>query len=136
MELAIYTDAGARGNPGPAAIAVLIYESGLLKHHSECIGTATNNQAEYRAVIKALELAHSLKAKEVHLFTDSQLVCRQLKGEYKVKNPSLKPLYEKAKSLEKNFEKISYSSVPRESPYIRLADTLVNRALDSAGRSK
>ena len=132
LALSIYTDAGARGNPGPSAIAVLIFQEGKpLKQHSEYIGTATNNQAEYRAVIKGLELAKEAGAGEIRVFSDSELVCSQLKGEYKVKNRGLKPLYEKAKSLEKGFQKVSYFSLPRENPRTRLADRLVNRILDS-----
>jgi ribonuclease HI len=135
MAITVYTDAGARGNPGPAAIAVLIIKDGrLLKRHGEYIGPATNNQAEYRAVIKALELAHSLEAKEIHVFTDSELVCRQIKGEYKVKNKELKPLHEKVKSLEKQFQKIEWGSVPRENPRTRMADLLVNDILDAQER--
>ena len=130
--LSIYTDAGARGNPGPAAIAVLVFQEGnLLKQHGEYIGVATNNQAEYRAVIKALELAHSMGAKEIHLFTDSELVARQLKGSYRVKDAKLKPLHGQAKALEKGFEKVTYSSLPRGNLRIWLADNLVNKVLDS-----
>jgi ribonuclease HI len=132
MGLSIYTDAGARGNPGPAAIAVLVFRDGrLVKQHGEYIGEVTNNQAEYRAIIKALELAHSMGAKELELFTDSELVARQLKGTYKVKDAKLKPLHEKVKALEKGFEKVSYSSVPRGNLRIWLADKLVNKILDS-----
>jgi len=135
--LSIYTDAGARGNPGPAAIAVLFFEgSKLVKQHGEYIGKATNNQAEYRAVIKALELAHSLGKKELELFTDSELVARQLSGKYKVKDAKLKPLHETAKNLEKNFEKVSYSSVSRGNLRIWLADKLVNKILDSHASKK
>ncbi|MCJ7816993.1 MAG: ribonuclease HI family protein [Candidatus Aenigmarchaeota archaeon] len=136
-EFAIYTDAGARGNPGPAAIAVLFFEgSKLVKQHGEYIGKATNNQAEYRAIIKGLELAHSLGKKELELFTDSELVARQLSGKYKVKDAKLKPLYEQAKAMEKKFEKVSYSSVSRGNLRIWLADKLVNKILDSEQRKK
>lgn len=136
MEISIYTDAGARGNPGPAAIAVLIFREGrLVKQHGEYIGSATNNQAEYQAVIKALELAQSLGAKELKIFTDSELICRQIKGSYKVKDSKLKPLYEMAKNLEKGFQKVEWGSVPRENPNIRRADRLVNRVLDSHHRT-
>jgi ribonuclease HI len=129
--LSVYTDAGSRGNPGPASIAILVFQEGkLLKRHGEYIGPATNNQAEYTAVIKALELAHSLGAKEIKLYTDSELVARQLKGEYKVKDPKLKPLFEKAKALEKGL-KVAYGNVPRENPVIKMADQLVNDVLDS-----
>ncbi len=134
MKLLIYTDAGSRGNPGPAAIAILIFQEGkLLKRHGEYIGPATNNQAEYTAVIKALELAHSQGAKEIKLYSDSELVCRQLKGEYKVKNALLKPLFEKTKALEKGL-KVTYASVSRENPVLKMADRLVNDLLDSQER--
>ena len=134
--LSVYTDAGARGNPGPAAIAVLFFEgTRLVKQHGEYIGTATNNQAEYRAVIKALELAHSMGLKELELFTDSELIARQLKGTYKVKDAKLKPLHEQAKALEKEFAKISYSSVMRTNLRIWLADKLVNKILDAQAKA-
>jgi len=134
--LSVYTDAGARGNPGPAAIAVLFFEgTRLVKQHGEYIGTATNNQAEYRAVIKALELAHSMGLKELELFTDSELIARQLKGTYKVKDAKLKPLHEQAKALEKDFAKISYSSVMRTNLRIWLADKLVNKILDAQAKA-
>jgi ribonuclease HI len=134
--LSAYTDAGARGNPGPAAIAVLFFErTKLLKQHGEYIGKATNNQAEYMAVIKALELAHSMGLKELELFTDSELIARQLKGAYKVKDAKLKPLHEQAKALEKSFSKISYSSVTRNNLRIWLADKLVNKILDAQARA-
>ena len=130
--LSVYTDAGARGNPGPAAIAVLFFEgSKLVKQHGEFIGKATNNQAEYQAVIKALELAKELGLNELELFTDSELVARQLKGAYKVKDAKLKPLHEQAKALEKGFAKVSYASVMRTNLRIWLADKLVNKVLDA-----
>ena len=136
MTLSIFTDAGARGNPGHAAIAVLIYDGPKLVHHqAEYIGIATNNQAEYRAVIKALELADIMSASEVSMFTDSELVCRQITGEYRVKNPDLKPLHEKVKSLERKFQKVSYASVPRDNPKTRFADRLVNKVLDAQQRT-
>ena len=128
----MYTDAGARGNPGPAAIAVLIFEGErLVKKHGEYIGEATNNQAEYTAVIKALELARGLGAKDIRVYTDSELVCRQMKGAYKVKDVKLKPLHEIAKDLEKGFEKVTWDSVPRENRNIRRADGIVNWVLDN-----
>jgi ribonuclease HI len=131
-KLSAYTDAGARGNPGPAAIAVLVFDGDkLIRQHGDYIGKATNNQAEYRAVIKALELAKELGAKELQLFTDSELVARQLSGAYKVKDAKLKPLHEQAKALEKGFSKVSYNSVPRGNLRIWLADKLVNKILDA-----
>ena len=132
MKLSVYTDAGARGNPGPAAIAVLFFKDGKLSmKHGEYVGAVTNNQAEYMAVIKALEIAASMGAKELEMFTDSELVCRQMKGTYKVKDVKLKPLHGRAKELEKGFEKVTWGSVPRENPNIRRADGLVNWVLDN-----
>jgi ribonuclease HI len=133
--LSVYTDAGARGNPGPAAIAVLFFEgTRLVKQHGEYIGKATNNQAEYRAVIKALELAKELGVEQLELFTDSELIARQLKGAYKVKDAKLKPLHEQAKALEKDFKRITFSSVSRSNLRIWLADKLVNKVLDAQAR--
>lgn len=126
----IHTDGGARGNPGPAGIgAVLTDESALLVAEvSEYIGEATNNQAEYKAVIAALEKAKALGAVEVNLFADSELVVKQLKREYKVKHPELLPLYSKVYNLSLGFKKITYTHVRRE--FNKEADALVNKAID------
>jgi len=130
MRLTIYTDGGARGNPGPAAIGVVIYDNKeKIKEFKKCIGIATNNQAEYTAMIKAFELAKDLKAKELKVYSDSELLIRQVTGEYRVKNEKLKELFSKLKSLEKNFT-VSYEHVFRENPGIVNADRLVNEALD------
>jgi len=134
--LVFYSDGGARGNPGPAAIAFLaVTKTGqVIKSDSAFIGAATNNQAEYRALIAALEFAKSIKVKEVVCHLDSELVGKQLKGEYTVKNPELKKLWLKSRELCACFKKISFVNVPRSNPYISKADTLVNEALDAEGR--
>jgi ribonuclease HI len=112
----IYTDGGADPNPGPGAIGVVIKnDRGETLHTiSRGIGRTTNNQAEYRAVIAGLEKALSLGIEEVELRADSELVVRQLKGRYKVRNAGLKPLYLKVKELAEGFKKFSVSHIPRE----------------------
>ena len=129
--LHIYTDGAARGNPGPAAIAFIIedYKGVVLKKHSESIGRATNNTAEYVAVIKALEEASHL-GHEVFCFCDSRLVVNQLNGLYKIKKKHLKEKFLEAKDREKMFDKVSYRHVPRENPKIKIADKMVNEELD------
>ena len=130
MEIAIYTDGASRGNPGNAAIGVIIYDSNgqVLKEDNAAIGIATNNVAEYKAVIRGLELALELKATVVKLYADSQLLVRQLSGEYSVKNEGLKPLYNKVKELTGNFKSLTAIHIPREQN--KEADKLANRALD------
>jgi ribonuclease HI len=132
-DIVIYTDGGSRGNPGHAAIAVLIYDGKgkLLASHSEYIGEVTNNVAEYRAVLKALMLARKHGAgKSVSCVMDSELVARQLSGKYKVKKPHLLELYDLVKEAEKAFSSVSYSNVRREDEKISLADYLLNASLD------
>ncbi|MFH0957036.1 MAG: ribonuclease HI family protein [Candidatus Aenigmatarchaeota archaeon] len=132
-DIMIYTDGGSRGNPGPAAIAVLIYDGKgkLLASHSEYIGEATNNVAEYRAVLKALKLAKRHGAGgSVSCVMDSELVARQLSGKYKVKKPHLLELYSLVKDGEKAFSSVSYANVRREDEKISLADYLLNASLD------
>jgi ribonuclease HI len=130
--LTLYSDGGARGNPGPAAIAFLaVTEAGqIIKADSRFIGEATNNQAEYNALIAALEFAKTFKAQEVTCHLDSELVGKQLSGEYSVKNPELRKLWQKAVELKGCFKKVSFVNVPRGNPYISRADTLVNKTLD------
>ncbi|MFA5333905.1 MAG: ribonuclease HI family protein [Candidatus Nanoarchaeia archaeon] len=132
MELFIYTDGGSRGNPGKSAIGIVILgkDEKILLEYKEFIGLGTNNQAEYKAILKSLELAKKFSGKILHLFSDSELVVKQLKGIYKVKNPDLSNLYEKIKILVKDYEKVNYSNVKRSNKYVSLADSLVNRAMD------
>ena len=131
--LIIYSDGGARGNPGPAAIGFVIYneDSHILKNVGMFIGTATNNQAEYRALIEALKAAIDLQAKQVFCFLDSELVVKQATGRYKVRQPELKNLVAEVLKLSNKFLKIHFKHTPREKN--KLADKLVNKALDEAG---
>jgi len=130
MKLIIYSDGGARGNPGPAGIgATLKNEKGdLVATVSEYIGETTNNIAEYKAIIAAIEKAKELKATELECFLDSELVVKQLNKEYKVKNKGLAPLYIKIYNLSHSFKKISYTHVRRE--FNKEADALANEAMD------
>jgi len=123
-------DGGSRGNPGPAAIGVVILDENkkVLAVHKEKIGIASNNIAEYKALLKALEMAAKHTTFELHVLMDSELVIRQMQGDYKVKAQHLLPLYLEAKSKEKMFKKIIYESVLRE--FNAHADMLVNEALD------
>ena len=131
----MHVDGGARGNPGPAAAAaVASNESGEpLAERSEYIGEATNNVAEYRAVLLALELARELGAREVEVVNDSELVARQIGGEYKVKNAALRELFVETMRELRQFDRWSVRNVRREQN-VR-ADELVNEALDEAARA-
>jgi ribonuclease HI len=128
----IFSDGGARGNPGPAAIGfVILSDKGqILMTKSRYVGSRTNNQAEYAALIAALESAAALHAEEVICHLDSQLVVKQLTGEYKVKNSELKKLWMQVQDLRKRFKKTSFRNVPRTTSQIQKADALVNNALD------
>jgi ribonuclease HI len=128
--LVIHVDGGARGNPGPAAIGVVVSsaDGAVLDELAERIGVATNNVAEYQAVIKGVERAAQLGARELEIVNDSELVARQLSGDYKVKHPAMKPLYEQAMAALGAFDRWAIRSVPRaENAH---ADELVNAALD------
>ena len=132
MKLVVHVDGGARGNPGPAAIGVVVSDPGgvVIEEVAERIGVATNNVAEYRALLRGLELAAARGARELELVNDSELVARQLTGAYKVKHPAMKPLYEQAMAGLRGFERWRIRSVPRaENAH---ADMLVNAALDGS----
>ena len=132
QRLLIFSDGGARGNPGPAAIAFLaLNDKGeSVKADSRFIGIRTNNQAEYEALILALQFASSVKAEEVVCHLDSELVAKQLNREYAVKNFELHKLWRKVQELRGCFKKISFVNVPRSNPQIQRADALVNKTLD------
>jgi len=136
QRLILYSDGGARGNPGPAAIAyVATTEDGAtLKEDSRFIGNHTNNQAEYHAVLLALKYAVDQKAQEVTCYLDSELVAKQLRGEYSVKNPELQQLNSQVKGLFGCFKKIRFVNLPRSNPMISRADELVNITLDAEAR--
>ena len=131
----IYSDGGARGNPGPAAIGVLVCDEAghTLQDHYETIGETTNNVAEYKAVLAGLDLAKKLGAREIDYFVDSELVARQISGQYRVKTPHIRELFAKVLEKRKHFERVQFTHVPRTHEKIRHADRLVNQALDFAG---
>jgi ribonuclease HI len=131
--LTLNTDGGARGNPGPAGIGVVIRdETGLIIYqHGGYIGEATNNTAEYQALIKALTEAHNLGATAVRINMDSELIVRQMTGQYKIKEPSLQQLAQKVVRLLQHFSEYSFHHVRRE--FNKDADKLVNRAIDARG---
>ena len=133
--LKIYSDAASRGNPGPSAIAFIILEENgsISKSYSRFIGKRTNNQAEYEALISALEHASDLAREEVICYLDSELVVKHLTGEYEVRNPELRKLWSKVQALKKRFQKISFNHAPRTNKYIQQVDMMVNQTLDKIG---
>ncbi len=135
QKLIVYTDGGARGNPGPAAIGFVIYDAAgkELKKFKHYLGIATNNQAEYRALIAALTEAQNLGFTRLVCHLDSELVVRQLTGKYKIKEAGLKPLAAEALALTAKFLQVEFVHVPRH--LNKLADQLVNEALDEVESS-
>ena len=131
-KLTVNVDGGSRGNPGPAAIGVVVRndDGAIVEAVGETIGPQTNNVAEYRALIRGIELALAHGADEVELIGDSQLIVRQVEGRYKVKHAAMKDLHAEAKKLLANFERWSIRDVRREQNAD--ADRLVNEALDGA----
>jgi ribonuclease HI len=130
MKLVVHVDGGARGNPGPAAVGVVVStpDGEVLDEIGEVIGVATNNVAEYRGLLLGLERARALGATDIEVVNDSELVARQVKGDYKVKHAGLKPLHQQALAALRGFDRWSIRSVPRERN--ARADALVNAALD------
>jgi probable phosphoglycerate mutase len=128
----LFTDGGARGNPGPAAFGyVLEAEDGIvLARHGEAIGVATNNVAEYRALVAGLARAVELDVDELEVVSDSELLVKQMRGEYRVKNAALRDLSLEAAGLARRLARVTYTAVRREQN--QLADRLVNEALDQA----
>ncbi len=135
-KILIYTDGASRGNPGPSAIGVVIGA----KTYSESIGVGTNNEAEYQAVIFALKKAKALLGKkvikntEVEIKSDSELLIKQLNGEYKILEPKIQALFLKAWNLKISFKKVKFTAIPREKN--KQADRLANEALDSQTKNK
>jgi ribonuclease HI len=129
--LVLHVDGGARGNPGPAAIGVVISgaDGAIVEELAEPIGPATNNVAEYRALLRGLERARDLGASELEIIGDSELIARQVSGVYKVKHPAMKPLYEEAVAALSRFDRWRIRTVPRAQN--AHADALVNAALDA-----
>jgi ribonuclease HI len=133
VKLVVHVDGGARGNPGPAAAAAVVStpEGDVLDEAHELLGTVTNNVAEYRGLLLGLDRARALGADEVEVVNDSELVAKQINGQYKVKHPDMKPLHAAAKQALGQFAKWQVRSVPRARN--AAADALVNQALDAAG---
>ena len=133
MRAKLSTDGGARGNPGPAAYGyVLEAEDGhVLDARGEAIGVATNNVAEYRALVSGLAKAVELSVEELEVVSDSELLVKQMRGDYKVKNRALQELSLEASRLARQLRRVEYRAVRRE--HNELADQLVNEALDRAG---
>ncbi len=131
-QLRIYSDGASRGNPGPAAAAVKIMDENgaVVKRFSKFLGKRTNNEVEYEALIIALELAHDFTDGYVQCFLDSELVVKQLNGEYRVRNPRLESLWLKVRELQQLFRSVSFSHVSRANKDIEEVDKLANRVLD------
>ena len=132
MKLVVHVDGGARGNPGPAAAAAVVStpDGDVLDESAQVLGNATNNVAEYRGLLLGLERARALGATEVEVVNDSELVAKQVTGDYKVKHPAMRPLYLEAMTALRAFDGWSIRSVPRAENAD--ADALVNQALDAA----
>jgi ribonuclease HI len=135
-EVVVWTDGGARGNPGPAGYGVLITDrrAAVLAELAEGIGWATNNVAEYQGVIAGLKRAHELGARRVVVRADSLLVVNQQLGSWKVKNEGLRPLAAEARRLASGFERVTWEHVPRERN--RRADALANQAMDRQAQTQ
>ena len=131
MKLVVHVDGGARGNPGPAAIGIVVSgpDGGVVEQLGEPIGATTNNVAEYRALLRGLERARALGADEVEVVGDSELVAKQINGQYKVKHAGLKPLHAQALQALGGFDRWRVRTVPRAQN--AAADALVNAALDA-----
>ena len=128
-KIEIYSDGGARGNPGPAGLGVVIWQGHqLVGRFKKYIGEATNNQAEYQAILFGLQKARELGASEASCFLDSELVVKQLNMDFKIKNKDLGPWFIKIWNLRQEFKKVVFAYIPREEN--READKLVNQAID------
>jgi ribonuclease H / adenosylcobalamin/alpha-ribazole phosphatase len=133
VKATLSTDGGARGNPGPAAFGYVLeaHDGHVLAAHGEAIGRATNNVAEYRGLVAGMEKAAQLGVRELDVVSDSELLVKQMRGEYRVRNEALRDLWEQANALERRFARVRYRAVRRA--HNELADRLVNEALDAAG---
>jgi ribonuclease HI len=130
-KLIIYCDGGSRGNPGPAGLGAVIYDENKNKlfEISEFLGVTTNNQAEYKGVLQAIKKAKELKAKDLSFYLDSELIVKQMNGQYRVKNKDLLPIYMEIRKYILDFQKVEFNHVRRE--YNKEADALANMAMDA-----
>jgi ribonuclease HI len=131
IDAKLYTDGGSRGNPGPSASGVVILDldNNVVKKTGEYLGITTNNQAEYRAVLLGLQTAQQLGIKNLDVYMDSLLIVNQMLGKYKIKSPDLLPIFENIHKLVLNFNRVSFTHIPRE--LNKLADQQVNDILDA-----
>jgi len=132
MKLQVYSDGASRGNPGVSAIAYMILdeENRVLKRKSTYLGVRTNNQAEYEALLSALQTASEFDGDEVECYLDSELVVKQLNGQYKVRNDNLRILWLKVQDYKQRFREISFTYIPRTNSQIQEVDRLANHTLD------
>ena len=135
MTIVAYIDGGARGNPGPAGYGVRIEDEhgALISEFNGFLGTSTNNVAEYNGLVAALKYAQQHGHKRVHIKSDSELLVKQMRGEYRVKNPGLQPLYQQARAIALGLERIVYEHVRREQN--KDADRLANLAMDEGTKT-
>jgi ribonuclease HI len=129
-----FTDGASRGNPGPAGVGVLLYDENdeKLLQDFQFIGESTNNEAEYRALLLALDRAFEVTQNQVECYLDSELLVRQLNGLYAIKSEKLVKFYDEVKRRGQKFSSITFTHVPREHPKLQLADRLANKAIDQA----
>ncbi|HPT74345.1 MAG TPA: ribonuclease HI family protein [Methanomassiliicoccaceae archaeon] len=131
MKLTIYIDGGARGNPGPAAFAIVVTGDGkIIKEYARYIGRTTNNVAEYQGAIAALKEALAMGANEVEVISDSELMVRQVNGQYACRAPNLQPYLEEIRELSRKFDNVTFSNVRRGHPMVTRADALLNKEQD------
>ncbi|MGE5699926.1 MAG: ribonuclease HI family protein [Deltaproteobacteria bacterium] len=132
--ICLYTDGGSKGNPGPGSIALIICNSNneILQEYSECIGHCTNNQAEYKALIKGLDLSARYTRRKVTCYSDSELLIKQMNGQYRLKNAALRKLFHQVQDLVRMYDEVVYQHVLRGNQRITRADQLVKQA--HAGR--
>ena len=131
MTLTVYSDGGSRGNPGKSAFAVVVTRDGqIIDEYTEFLGIHTNNYAEYRGLICAITKALRLKEDTVEFVMDSELVIKQMNGEYKVKSPDMKELHDDAKALSSMIPNVKFTHVRRSNPMVSRADFLLNQTMD------
>ncbi len=134
QQVITFTDGASRGNPGPAGIGALLFDQDdekILQDY-QFIGECTNNEAEYRALLLALDRAYEITQKNISCFMDSELLVRQLNGQYEIRSEKLMKFYNEVKSRVSKFDQVTFTHVPREHPRLRLADRLANKAIDEA----
>ncbi len=136
MAYSLFTDGGARGNPGPAGIGIVLLDehNKVVYEHCDYLGKKTNNEAEYTALLTGLQLSAKQNVRELNCYLDSELVVKQLRGEYKIRNHNLKLFFDQIKEFEPYFSQISYNHVKREKN--KRADELVNLAIDNHVKQK